>query len=131
MTIEQTINRHAKSKGGIIGFSQNEAAYQRWCITRHRRAGFVVLLQCECGLDSSNDDHKESQISQMKKPESDVEKMVQSFKVFLHPFDPFGSDKLVSLSSGLQAPRDIETDLLTLQQHGIQQYKKFIRERLI
>mgnify|MGYP006975829949 CR=1 FL=1 len=27
-TIEQKINRHAKSKGGIIGFSQNEAVYQ-------------------------------------------------------------------------------------------------------
>ena len=42
MAIEQTINRHAKSKGGIIGFSKNEAAYQRWCITRHRRAGFYI-----------------------------------------------------------------------------------------
>ena len=67
----------------------------------------------------------------MKKSESDVQKMVQSFKVFLNPFDPLRSDKLVSLSSGLQAPSHIETDLLTLQQHGIQQYKKFIRERPI
>ena len=67
----------------------------------------------------------------MKKSESDVQKMVQSFKVFLNPFDSPGSDKLVSLSSRLQAPSDIETDLSTLQQHGIQQYKKFIRERLI
>ena len=57
--------------------------------------------------------------------------MVQPFKVFLNLFYPLGSDELVSLSSGLQAPSDIETDLLTLQQHGIQQYKKFIRERLI
>ena len=44
----------------------------------------------------------------MKKSESDVQKMVQSFKVFLNPFDPLGSDKLVSLSSRLQAPSDIE-----------------------
>ena len=57
--------------------------------------------------------------------------MVHSFKVFLNPFEPLGSYKLVSLSSGLQAPSDVETDLLTLQQHGIQQYKKFTRERLI
>ena len=57
--------------------------------------------------------------------------MVQSFKVFLNPFDPLGSHKLVALSSGLQAPSNIETDLLTLQQHGIQQYKKSIREKLI
>ena len=57
--------------------------------------------------------------------------MVQSLKVFLNPFDPLGSDKLVSLPSGLQAPSDIETYLMTLQQHGIQQCKKFIIERLI
>ena len=35
ITIEQTINRHAKSQGGIIGFSRNYAAYYRWCVTRH------------------------------------------------------------------------------------------------
>ena len=64
MAIEQTINRHAKSKGGIIGFSKNEAAYQRWCITRHRRAGFVALLQNEIGLDSKDDAHKENRTSQ-------------------------------------------------------------------
>ncbi len=27
ITIEQTINQHAKSHGGIIGFSQNYTAY--------------------------------------------------------------------------------------------------------
>lgn len=41
MTIEQTINKHAKSKGGIIGFSRNYSAYYRWCITRHSRAKYV------------------------------------------------------------------------------------------
>ena len=41
ITIEQTINRHAKSHGGIIGFSRNCAAYYRWCITRHSRAQYV------------------------------------------------------------------------------------------
>ena len=60
MTIEQTSNRHAKSKGGIIGFSQKEAAYQRWCMTRHRRAGFVTLLQSQNGLDSIHDEHKDN-----------------------------------------------------------------------
>ena len=41
ITIEQTINRHAKSHGGIIGFSRNYAAYHRWCVTRHLRAKYV------------------------------------------------------------------------------------------
>lgn len=29
ITVEQTVNRHAKSQGGIIGFSRNFAAYYR------------------------------------------------------------------------------------------------------
>jgi hypothetical protein len=38
ITIEQMINRHAKSDGGIIGFSRNQSAYHRWSMTRHARA---------------------------------------------------------------------------------------------
>ena len=57
--------------------------------------------------------------------------MIQSFKTFLNPFDPSGRNKLVSLSSGLQATSDIETDLLSVQQDGIQQYNTFIQERLV
>lgn len=35
LTIEKTINKHAKTRGGIIGFSKNCPAYYRWCVTRH------------------------------------------------------------------------------------------------
>ena len=43
-TIEQTINRHAKSDGGIIGFSRNLQAYDRWVLTRHERALYAATL---------------------------------------------------------------------------------------
>ena len=47
ITIEQTINPHAKSQGGIIGFSRKYAVYYRWCITCHIRAQYVeATLQC-------------------------------------------------------------------------------------
>ena len=69
MTIEQTINKQAKSQGEIIGFSQNQSAYQRWCITRHKRAAFVSLLEEQTGLDSTEDAHKDNQKSEMKKSE--------------------------------------------------------------
>ena len=36
-TIEQTINRDTKSKGGIVGFSLNKGAVQRWLLTSHER----------------------------------------------------------------------------------------------
>lgn len=43
ITIEQTINRHAKCIGGIVGFSRRFSAYAPWCITRHERAKYVQL----------------------------------------------------------------------------------------
>ena len=56
----KTINRYAKSQGGIIGFSQNQSAYHRWCITRHTRAAFVSLFKEQTGLDSIEDAHNEN-----------------------------------------------------------------------
>ena len=41
ITIEQTINRHAKSRGGIIGFSHHCPAYYGWRLTSHLRASSV------------------------------------------------------------------------------------------
>ena len=38
ITVEQTINKHAKSQGGNIGFSTTHSAYYRWCTARHYRA---------------------------------------------------------------------------------------------
>ena len=44
ITIEQTYNRHASGHGpGIIGFSRNVAAYQRWSATRHARADYLQV----------------------------------------------------------------------------------------
>ena len=41
ITIEQTINRHAKSHSEIVGFSRNRSAYYRWWRTRHARASYL------------------------------------------------------------------------------------------
>ncbi|GFO00749.1 hypothetical protein PoB_002725400 [Plakobranchus ocellatus] len=37
MTMEQTINKHAKPSGGIVGVSRSQPAYYTWCVTRHNR----------------------------------------------------------------------------------------------
>ena len=37
-TIEQTMNRDSKMKGGIVGISLNRGAVQRWILTAHDRA---------------------------------------------------------------------------------------------
>ena len=58
-TIEQTINRHAKSHGGIVGFSRNFAAYYRWCVTGHMRGSFLAAAMELAGMtDEEETNHK-------------------------------------------------------------------------
>ena len=41
----QTLNKETKSKGGIIGFSLNKGAIQRWVLTAHERAAMCCNLK--------------------------------------------------------------------------------------
>lgn len=67
ITIEQTINRHAKCKGGIIGFSKNYSAYYRWCMTRHQRASYVSATLDMANVSTSETaSHKDTRYSQKK-----------------------------------------------------------------
>ena len=73
ITIEQTINRHAESQGGVIGFSRNYSAYFRWCTTRHFRAKYVeATLEVTYMLSEEVSVRKELQKSQVHASENDV-----------------------------------------------------------
>ncbi|GFS05583.1 hypothetical protein ElyMa_004685300 [Elysia marginata] len=54
LTIEQTINKHAKTKGGIVGFNKNCPAYYRWCVTRHSRASYVSATNAMVGVNNDS-----------------------------------------------------------------------------
>ena len=47
-TKEQTINRHTKTSGGIIGISLCPGAVQRWMLTAHERS---VITKCCKGME--------------------------------------------------------------------------------
>jgi hypothetical protein len=56
LTIEQTINRSAKTSGGIVAFHRNIYAYRRWCLTTHKRATYVESTLEEVGIKSDVSD---------------------------------------------------------------------------
>ena len=65
--------------------------------------------------------------SEMKKYDKKVRAVMQSFKGFQNPFEMTGEDSpLVSLPSGLQASKQVEDDMLTLQEVGRKQHQSFI-----
>ena len=61
ITIEQTVNRHAKCKVGIIDFSKNYVASMRLCLTRLSRAtsvqGTLKMVEME---QNESMEHKDS-----------------------------------------------------------------------
>ena len=132
LTIEQTINRHAKSHGGIIGFSRNYSAYYRWCMTRHSRAGYVQATMELTGMESQGcSTHKDIRTSEILRSETDVRKVVDAITSFINPFDVEDKDVLYCLSSRVPAPPEVEQDLLSADNRGKILHEAFVKERLI
>ena len=50
-TIEQTINRDSKTKGGLVGFSLNHAAIHRWLLAQSERAAITNKCKDMTGAD--------------------------------------------------------------------------------
>ena len=133
ITIEQTINRHAKSQGGIIGFSRNYAAYYRWCITPHIRAKYVeaTLQRTEMSSDEISS-HKDLRPAQMQSSEHDVKRVLEATSGFTNPFSSSVEDnELYCLSSGVPAKPDIAKDLIEAQDIGRKAMEDFISTRLV
>ena len=118
LTIEQTINRHAKTNGGIVGFSRSLPAYYRWLVTRHNRAQYVSAVNQMTEIESKTDEnHKEFSTAALKKGEIAVQNTISAFEAFINPFQVCRNE-LVNLSSGQKVPDAIANDLLMAEANG-------------
>ena len=70
-TIEQTLNRSKKTKGGIVGVSVKKNSVQRWLLIAHSRALFVDKCRMMTGKKEDNRLHKETAKSRIKCDEED------------------------------------------------------------
>ena len=132
ITIEQTINRHAKSHGGIVGFSRNHSAYYRWCRKRHTRASYLQVTKEIASMDSQEaTSHKEVRGSQIVKSEQDTCSVLQAISNFTNPFTIEDKDALYCLSSGAPVPQDVESDILMADDIGKKAHREFAQERLV
>jgi len=132
-TIEQTINRSAKTSGGIIGFSRNVGAYHRWCLTRHERATFAeaTLDYLDMTEDTTNA-HKSTRTSSVKRSEMEVQQVMNTFDHFVNPFSSNqDQQQLFCLSSGQPALDDVAEDLLRYVDAGDHAANDFVQTRLV
>ena len=109
MAVEQTINRDSKSKGGIIGISQNPNAVDRWLLTSHERAAITTAFKEMCSLNDGNEGsaHKEGSSKKIHRDERDVQKLVSCFESGLMT-NPFSEDvdQLLNIASGVVLPTE-------------------------
>ena len=111
-TIELTLNRNTKTKGGVIGFSLKKGTVQRWMLTAHARASFVNRCR-EMASSHPQDEikgHKESGLVRKRRDEEDVQKVMEMISQWRNPFET--ADDLVSLRSGSIASSALKEDLL-------------------
>ncbi|GFO06117.1 hypothetical protein PoB_003262200 [Plakobranchus ocellatus] len=104
MTIEQTMNKHAKTSDGIVGFMAN-----------------IESKNCET--------HKESFLSERRLSEKAVKKAMDTFSAFLNPFDT-EREHLVCICSGQKVPEDVADDPLKVEDVGKKSFKEFVDTRL-
>ena len=90
--LEQTINREAKSQGGVIGFTLRKGALLRWLMTRHIMGEYAEAFKQLCNSGSKGKLHEELGDSRLKKDRKDV----KSIKEYLYSQcqDPFDLDNV-------------------------------------
>jgi hypothetical protein len=124
MALEQFINLDSKSKGGIIGISQNPDALQRWFLTIHERSAITTTVKKICGINDSDrvGTHKEAAPKRVQRDEKDVEKMVACFKSGLMK-DPFSDDNdiLCIIATGVVLPEEVAHRLVNSKEEGLMQ----------
>ena len=106
---EQTINRDAKTSGGIKAFSTKEENVSKWCLNRSEQAKNTKAIEDLCGLGIGTKIYKPArplQILKHKKLVLNVMEVLQG-----HYINPFGidtnKDKLFCLSSALPVSEEI------------------------
>ncbi|MEM7298253.1 MAG: hypothetical protein AAF391_08310 [Bacteroidota bacterium] len=130
---EQTINRDAKTAGGIRNFASNEESVLKWCLNRSEQARNTrhLLDMCDLGNDSSI--YKQCRPSQITKSEEMVKKVINVLKE--EYIDPFGinveKERLINISSGVPLPSESEEYLLKSEERGREQHSNFVKERIL
>lgn len=118
--------------GGMIGFSLQPAAVQRWVMTAHERTSISENTLKMAGLDENNklsSKHKEHMEPRMLRDEEDVTQVLDTIAGWRNPFLP--SQNLVSLSSGIVVTEKNSQSILTAQQLGRDMLLQFIDDRLV
>ena len=130
---EQTLNRDARTIGGIRGFASDESSVKKWTMNRSEQATNTGELLEMCDIDISSEMYRPSRPSQILHSETRVADITRVLREeYVNPLD-INLDKtaLFNLSSGVAVPDEIAEVLLSLPKKGAEIFKEFNEKSLI
>ncbi|KAG1673349.1 Ankyrin-1 [Nymphon striatum] len=112
--LEPTINREAKTQGGIIGFTSRKGALLRWLLTRHVTGEYSEAFKDICvnhGFSLFYDELGNARMQQDRKDATNIKEFIQS-----RCQNPFDLDNipstLVNITTGQVATPEVEKSLI-------------------
>jgi hypothetical protein len=128
-TIEQTINRESKGRGGISGISLNRGTVKRWILTQPQRAEIARKCEDMAGMMDDGRTKKDLDMTSKVKNEELVIKVMDSIRQMSNPFDGSHTE-LVNIMSGTIASSECTQDLLNAYSYGESRREEFVTKRL-
>ena len=127
--IEQTINRDAKTEGGIRGITMNQQAVLRWILAQSERC--AITRQCEylAGINHEVRISKDLDDQNKTLHQKMVQSVLHSIEAMINPFEVATTD-LISISTGLVANDSVKRDLQSAPEKGEAAANDFIKNRL-
>ena len=119
--MEQSINREAKSQGGVIGFALRKGALLRWLMTRHITGEYAEAFKDLCKSSSKDKLHDELGGTRLYRDKKDVKDISHITEYLIsHCQDPFNDvpESLVNITTGQVASEKIENSLRNIPEKG-------------
>ena len=128
---EQTINRDAKTVGGIKNFASNKSAVLKWCLNCSEQAKNTKALKGLCGI-FRDFDYKPCRPSQILKSNELAYRIVTVLSEdYINPFGvKIDQTKLVNLCSGSPVSDELADEILSILENGRKLYSKYKNRRL-
>ena len=132
MVCEQTVNKDTKTQGGMHGFTLDEEAIRRWIASHAPRALLCdALFELATNSNHKPSSHSELTMSRQLRDEEDVLSLVETFNSFESPFKNDSNERIIHISSGLEADEETTLSYLTAKQVGDSASRDFFTTRFV
>ena len=131
MALEQSMNRDSKTKNGIIGVTQDNAAVEKW-LTAHLRAACHSNFRDVCGV-LVTDQEKELTAKTIVNSEKAVKAISTLKEQCANPFYFSATDRtpLENIFTGSVMPEENRNDILNAKSIGKKAAVDFLNERIV